>query len=195
MKGSARLLWLVAIIASTAVATSIAFLVARPCKLTDGVARLSACLIVVPALGYLLFSWRGLGRPVVHSFVRAALLALLLFVVVGTLGPNLMGAVPRARQVRAMAQLRSLAGTLDPQLKGHTLLTGERLGPTDPWGHPIRIVTRPDRYFIISFGECGEPDLTSLNRSEYIPGPTTDYSADIVYSNGEFVRYPEGVQR
>ena len=43
-----------------------------------------------------------------------------------------------------------------------------------------------------TIGSGGKDGTTS---STVVPGPTTDFNADIVYSNGQFIQYPEGVQR
>ena len=43
-------------------------------------------------------------------------------------------------------------------------------------------------YAILSYAKNGTTD-------EINNGPTTDFNADIIYANGQFLQYPEGVQR
>jgi hypothetical protein len=195
MSPIAKPLWLLGTVASCVVGTYLAFALARPCRISDIVALLTGSLAAWPALGYLLYLRFGCSRTLPASLWRAVLLAFGLWATVNILLSNLVGAVPRAKQVRAVAQLRALSGSLDSQRANHALNTGSHLGPLDPWGHPLRIiVTSPDHYFLISYGECGDPDVASP--LAYGPStPTTDSAADIVVSDGVFIRYPEGVHR
>jgi hypothetical protein len=45
------------------------------------------------------------------------------------------------------------------------------------------------RYAILSLGRDGTSDGTLVGTA------TTDFKCDIVYENGNFVQYPEGVQQ
>jgi hypothetical protein len=58
----------------------------------------------------------------------------------------------------------------------------------DAWGNPFKfsVLQGGQSYSIRSFGENGLEDETP-------PGATVSPKADIVYSNGAFVSYPEGI--
>ena len=52
--------------------------------------------------------------------------------------------------------------------------------------------TRVDSYAVASGGKDGSFSHDSLR--EYQNGATTNFNDDIVFSNGKFVQYPEGLQ-
>ena len=125
------------------------------------------------------------------ALLRVALLGVALSLVLSIQLSNVFGAIGRSKQVKTMAALRALGVPFDKHLA--TLPTSRRFGPADAWGNPIVIATQPGRYVIVSFGECGIPDRPDPWR--YPAGPTSSYDDDVVYSNGQFLRYPEGVQQ
>ena len=138
-------------------------------------------------LTYQLLRRQSLGR----ALLRAGFLGATLSVVLSIQLSSLFGAIGRSKQVKTIAALRGLGASLDGRLA--TLPTSRRFGPVDAWGNPILIATQPGRYVIVSFGECGIPDNPDPWR--YKPGPTALFDADVVYSNGRLLRYPEGVQQ
>ena len=138
-------------------------------------------------LSYQLLARRAIG----HSLLRAGLLGAGLSLILSIALSNLFSAIGRSKQVKTMAALRVLGAQLDPLLS--SLPAGQRFGPPDAWGNPILIATQPGRYVLVSFGECGIPDVS--DPWHYLPGPTAFYNADAVYSNGQFLRYPDGVQQ
>jgi hypothetical protein len=65
---------------------------------------------------------------------------------------------------------------------------------TDGWGNPYQFAVHlaggvADQYVIRSFGADGKQD----GDGTYVPTRTTNEEADIVYSDGSFVTYPEGI--
>lgn len=62
-----------------------------------------------------------------------------------------------------------------------------KLPLSDGWGSPFLYRTTPknDNYVIVSTGRDGIPGTFTL-------GSTTSFDADIVFSNGQFLQYPEG---
>jgi len=72
----------------------------------------------------------------------------------------------------------------------------------DGWGNPLRFmadqsmtnVAPAQAYLVWSSGKDG--DTSGTNGFEAAPtgGATTAFNNDIIYSNGSFVQYPEGVQ-
>jgi type II secretory pathway pseudopilin PulG len=135
--------------------------------------------------------------------------------------PNLLTAQQRAKQKRTMADIRILSTAVEAYSsdkneypKGSTAadLAGV-LSPTyiktlpavDGWGHALQYAclkdtTTPDSDKCVGYvlGSAGK-DLRFEHDSllETVAGPerpTTSFDCDIVYSNGKFVEYPEGVQ-
>ena len=128
--------------------------------------------------------------------------------------PNLLTAMQRSKQKRTMADVRTIATAAEayatdhnayPDVKDLNALSRE-LVPTyvrmsvavDGWGHPMRYESwssdgkRIDSYAIGSGAKDGAFSHESLR--QYEPGATTNFNDDIIFSNGSFVRYPEGAQ-
>jgi type II secretory pathway pseudopilin PulG len=139
-------------------------------------------------------------------------IAIGIFVVIGIAGilaaiaiPNLLTAMQRAKQKRTMADIRSLATSLesyavDNNDKYPVAARVEDLSPVlepkyatrlprrDAWEHELRYVTWTGGYAISSGGSDGVFEHTSPD--EYTKGTTQDFDCDLVYANGEFIRYP-----
>jgi general secretion pathway protein G len=142
----------------------------------------------------------------------------ILIAVIGILAaiaiPNLLTAQHRARQKRTMADIRSIGTALDgyatdnnryPRANSVAEL-GPFLSPAyirevpikDGWGHDLRYQCWPEQdrctdYALGSPGKDGAWEHDSVD--DYVPDTkTTDFDADIVWVDGTFVQYPEGVQ-
>jgi type II secretion system protein G len=133
---------------------------------------------------------------------------------------NLINAIERARQRRTMADARSLATAIEafsvdknryPPAAGYALppgltvptktlgLTANYLSPTyikivpmvDGWASWFNydVSTAGTDYMIRSCGRDGIPESSPSY------GPTTNFNADIIFTNGVFVQYPDGVQQ
>ncbi len=131
--------------------------------------------------------------------------------------PNLLNAIQRGKQKRTMVDIRSIATACEAYATDHnaypdvdsvealvpilepTYIT--KLPQIDAWNRVILYETRnssgreegPDEYFIVSSGKDGLLDQGNLDYTE--PVSTTSFNNDIVFSNGEFIQYPEGSQR
>jgi type II secretory pathway pseudopilin PulG len=159
-------------------------------------------------------------RPAGSSGANVALIAigvvvvgLVLIAIAGILAaiaiPNFLTAMQRSKQKRTMADMRSIASAVEMYAsdeqrlpEGSSIADLEsRLVPKympqlprqDGWEHPLRYSATADAYFIGSGGADRRFDRDALN--EYAAGSTTNFDCDIVFSNGKFVQYPEGVQR
>lgn len=116
--------------------------------------------------------------------------------------PNLLNAIDRGKQKRAMADLRDIGQALEQYAQdtgsypdAYDMQTIRELledryiqWPTDPaWGHPYQGYAEADQYLICSPGkDGGECDIGE-------GGPTLSFDAAIVYVNGEFYQYPDGI--
>jgi type II secretory pathway pseudopilin PulG len=144
---------------------------------------------------------------VVGGLVLVAILGILAAIAI----PNLITAKERASQKRTMADMRTIATALEAYGIDHSqeeYPPGEyaaSLAPhlqpkymsalpgVDGWGTGIRYSPLPNRGYVI---RSAGSDKTFEHDSpdEYTRGATHNFECDIVFSNGEFLQYPEGVQ-
>jgi type II secretory pathway pseudopilin PulG len=112
--------------------------------------------------------------------------------------PNYLTAVQRSKQKRTMADIRTIATDVEAHAQQHGTYP-QRLDaePKDGWGVPIRYQCVGDGsnacagYFIASAGS--DKMFEHNDVADYPQGATTKFAADIVFANGSFVQYPEGV--
>ena len=167
----------------------------------------------------------GAPPPVAKAGTSTALIVIgvvvALLVVVGVVGilaaiaiPNLLTAQQRSKQKRTMADTRTIAVALEAYGSEHQRYPPpdsleKELAPkymtsvpaNDGWDHPLRYEcwstrgeTTCDAYAIGSSGKDGVFERTSLREYEGA-GPTNTFNGDIVFINGQFAQYPQGVQR
>jgi len=126
--------------------------------------------------------------------------------------PNLLNAINRGRQKRSMADIRTVGTAVEayavdmafyptwaegPVIAGSTFVGN--LEPTyvktipreDGWRTPFYASSQSRFYTLAS---AARDKLLSDALAGYSAGITSDMDCDIVYSNGSFVQYPEGVQ-
>jgi general secretion pathway protein G len=118
--------------------------------------------------------------------------------------PDLIYAANRARQKRTMTSMRTIGTAVEAYAvdngfypRGVSNLWGmeDHISPTylknmpsvDGWRNRLGCWSPGGFYRIISYGRDAASGPTSV-------GPTTDFDDDIIYSCGEFVSWPEGVQ-
>lgn len=138
---------------------------------------------------------------------------MIVVVVIGILAsiaiPGLLTALQRARQKRTMADIRSLGtaiesygldtshypwnfslapvvGGVEPHLEPYFIVASPL---EDGWHSPLLYASGPtgNWYSIISFGSDGANDGGGT-------GPTGDFDCDIIFSSGQFIKWPEGLQ-
>ena len=159
---------------------------------------------------------RRAGFTILELLIVVAIIGVLATIAIA----NYQNASNRARQKRSMADMRSIAIAWESRATdegrynaaGYSLpsevLIGsdvqglliptyiKRMPTKDGWGisydfHgdvPIGSSTGATLYAIRSLGRDAAEEGTT-----YTPGPTTRFDCDIIFANGVFVTYPEGV--
>lgn len=122
--------------------------------------------------------------------------------------PNFLNAVDRGRQKRTMADIQSLATSVEAYAVDHDEYPvfgsldelRELVEPTyiikapsvDGWGYSFFCEGDADGYLIRSPGKDGVLDVADPR--SYRGGRSGDFNADIVLENGEFLQWPQGLQ-
>jgi general secretion pathway protein G len=151
---------------------------------------------------------RNAGFTLIELLVVVAIIAVIAAIAV----TNYLNSLDRARQKRTMADIRSIAqaweernaeqgsyaaaGLTFPSFLDHGSVASA-LTPTymraiprvDGWGRPLQFGATGRVYAIRSAGRDG-----LFEADTYVPGAGANPDCDLVYSNGNFVRYPEIIQ-
>ncbi len=174
-------------------------------------------IVIVALFGWLaVAAFRAAGRRLPRVLFRVSTaMTMAIALILGFLAasvPTLGGSRQREKQKRTMIDIRSIAATLESYAVDHHSLPdasrvadlGQYLEPTyirklpreDPWGHDFKYSRRINSdgslsYFIASAGRDGVWEESTL--SSYQRGATTSFDGDVVFSDGELIRYPEGM--
>lgn len=154
------------------------------------------------------------------TLVEVLIIVAIIGILVAIAAINYRNAIERARQRRAMGDIRSLSSAVEayamdfgryPPASGFTLppgltLPAENLEATRAYLEPTYIRAAPlldgwNSWFCYGTSDPLTDYILRSNGRGGEPqetplyGPTTDLSADIILVNGQFVQWPEGVQQ
>jgi len=155
---------------------------------------------------------RQKGFTLIELLIVVAIIGIIAAIAI----PNLLNAINRSRQKRTMADMRTIgtaaeAYAVDWSFYPNTGNTAEVITTTwsdiispiyvkktpsqDGWREGFRVQSESRFY---SVGSSTRDKLWefggNLDAAGYSRNPTADMDCDIIYSQGTFISYPEGVQ-
>jgi type II secretion system protein G len=151
---------------------------------------------------------RQKGFTLIELLIVVAIIGIIAAIAI----PNLLNAINRARQKRSMSDMRTIGTSIEayavdwsfyPATGGpqaSTFLSGlvspiyvKKVPPSDGWRTAF-MVRSESRFYTL--GSAGRDTVFegALEAPAYDRSPTTVMDCDIIYSNGTFISYPEGVQ-
>jgi type II secretion system protein G len=152
---------------------------------------------------------RQKGFTLIELLIVVAIIGIIAAIAI----PNLLNAINRARQKRSMSDMRTIGTATEayavdwsfyPSTGGGDVVVGtiavhiapiyvKKVPGGDGWREPF-MVRSESRFYTLASAGRDRTFESALDTSTYDRPPTADMDCDIIYSNGTFISYPEGVQ-
>ena len=104
--------------------------------------------------------------------------------------PNVRTARQRSHEKRTLAAMRDIGMAWEARaetLHRYAVEDVKDMPRLDGWGNSMELAASGNDYSIRSYGSDRRRDQT------LIKGRHSDFARDLVYANGEFIAYPEGM--
>jgi general secretion pathway protein G len=158
---------------------------------------------------------RQKGFTLIELLIVVAIIGIIAAIAI----PNLLNAINRGRQKRTMADIRTigtgieayavdvnvyplnLSGKVESTLVGIISPTYVKVLPEkDGWGKPLCFVSNASGTEYTIYSLAADNTAGSCSGYTYNCGTakfckTTDFKDDIIFANGQFTQWPEGIQQ
>jgi type II secretion system protein G len=140
------------------------------------------------------------GFTLVELLIVVAIIGMIAAIAI----PNLLNAVDKGKQKRTMADIRAIGTAIESYAVDNTTypiaadLSAVKalIDPylirniplTDGWSHPIQAQSSTTAYTVYSQGKDG-------SGSNCAAGATSNFNEEICFIDGQFMRFPAGVQQ
>ena len=152
---------------------------------------------------------RQKGFTLIELLIVVAIIGIIAAIAI----PNLLNAINRSRQKRTMADIRTIGtaaeayavdwsfypntNNADVNISTWSPLISpiyvKKCPAADGWREPF-LVKSESRFYTVASAGRDKVFEAALDASAYVRPPTSDMDCDIIYSQGTFISYPEGVQ-
>ena len=143
------------------------------------------------------------------TLIELLIVVAIIGIIAAIASPNLLNAIQRGKQKRTMGDMRTVATANEAYSidnnQYYVLATGNVSGiasgmqPTyvkkvpsnDGWTNALKYNSTVSEYTVTSYGK----DRSNSGGGTVAPnGGTTNFNADIIFSTGSFVQFPDGTQ-